>query len=51
MDEKIQIILQLLCSLNQGAVCSSSDRVDIAIRQYNQLVDREIIQGAKIKVC
>ena len=51
MNDRIQIILQILCSLNQGNTGYSNDRVDVAIRQYNQLVDKEIIQGAKIKVC
>lgn len=50
MNDRSQIILQLLCSLNQGNTGYSTDRVDVAIQQYNQLVDKDIIQGAKIKI-
>lgn len=50
MEERSQIILQILCSLNQGDFGYSADRVDVAIQQYNQLVDKDIIQGAKIKI-
>ena len=50
MNDRSQIILQILCSLNQGNTGYSTDRVNVAIQQYNQLVDKDIIQGAKIKI-
>ena len=50
MSETTKIILELLCSLNQGNTGYSQDRVNLAIQQYNQLVEHEIVGGAKIRL-
>lgn len=47
--DKTQIVLELVKSLNMGNTGYSNDRVDVAIKQYNQMVDAGIIQGGKIK--
>lgn len=49
LSDKVQIVLELVKSLNQGNTGYSNDRVDMAIKQYNQLVDAGLIQGGKIK--
>ena len=50
MNDRSQIILQILCSLNQGNTGYAQDRVNLAIQQYNQLVEHEIIGGPKIRL-
>lgn len=50
MDDRAKIILELVCSLNQGNVGYSGDRVDTAIRQYNLMIDKNIIEGTKIRL-
>ncbi len=49
LTDKVQIVLELVKSLNAGNCSYSNDRVDIAIKQYNQMVDAGIIQGGKLK--
>lgn len=41
--EKEEIIYELLLSLNKGCSCYASERVDVAIEQYNKLVEKKII--------
>lgn len=50
MQDKQTIIIELVKSLNAGNTSYSQDRVKIAIQQYNQLVDYEIVKGPKVKV-
>jgi len=50
MSETTKIILEILYSLNQGNTGYSQDRVNVAIQQYNQLVEHEIIGGPKIRL-
>ncbi|MFW6046986.1 MAG: hypothetical protein ACOCP4_04285 [Candidatus Woesearchaeota archaeon] len=45
--ESEKIIIELLKSLNQGKSYYLTSRVDMAIYQYNQLIDRGIIKGEK----
>ena len=42
-----EIILQLLISLNQGNCSYANQRVDIAIEQYNQLVEKSVIEDER----
>ena len=41
---KAEIILELVKSLNMGNTCYYSDRVAMAIQQYDELVKRGIIK-------
>lgn len=42
--DKATIILEILKSLNNGKCGYNEDRVEIAIMQYNQLVENNIIK-------
>lgn len=42
------IIIELVMSLNKGDTMTHKDRVNIAILQYNQMVDAGIIAGQPI---
>lgn len=44
MDTKAKIIIDLVCSLNQGNSGYIDERVRYAIEQYNKLVDAGIIK-------
>lgn len=44
---KEEIILQLVLSLNRGDSMSAELRVDMAERQYNQMVEHGIIKEDK----
>lgn len=44
---KEEIILQLVLSLNRGNSGGAYDRVNIAINQYEKLVERDIIKEAE----
>ena len=41
--EKEEIIYELVLSLNKGNSCYASERVEIAIEQYNRLLENGII--------
>ena len=41
---KEEIILRLVLSLNRGDSMSAELRVDMAMRQYNQMIERGIIK-------
>ena len=41
--EKEEIIYELLLSLNKGNSCYASERVEVAISQYNALIENKII--------
>lgn len=44
------ILLEILKSLNQGNSGYATDRVDLAVKQYNQLVEIGAIDGNMFKL-
>ena len=47
MKIKNQIIFDILISLNQGSCSYTGSRVNEAIKQYNELVERGIVEKEK----
>lgn len=47
--DRCEIIVKLVCSLNAGH-SGHPDRVELAIKQYNRLVEAGVVKGDKIRV-